>query len=387
MADGPLPARRTRPADLLRRRRPLPTRAWSRSSGRHAPYTEADLQAQVDDADRHQRRPRPAGPRRRTGLRRRHQRLHRRSPSSGRYFPGEYVLTGEDRLHHQRRRRSSTFKLTDLVALASVVGALFGSGGGGEVRQRALAARRPAKYGVEEGTKVWESFRERNDPEAVLTVHDGESFPYAGKPAEPAGRGPARRGLGRRANRWCTTAPARRGTTEGPRDAPTGSNRSRACTTTASSRAAHARRPEARACPTPCWCPAANTASGHPVAVFGPQTGYFAPQLLMLQELQGPGISARGASFAGLSMYVELGRGQDYAWSATSAGQDIIDTYAVELCDPTARPPSSTHYLYHGTCTADGEAGAAPTPGSRPSPTPPPPAPTGCRSTARSTAR
>ena len=79
----------------------------------------------------------------------------------------------------------------------------------------------------------------------------------------------------------------------------------------------------------------AYTASGHPVAVFGPQTGYFAPQLLMLQELQGPGISARGASFAGLSMYVELGRGQDYAWSATSAGQDVTDTYAVELC-PTA---------------------------------------------------
>ena len=35
-----------------------------------------------------------------------------------------------------------------------------------------------------------------------------------------------------------------------------------------------------------------HTATGNPVAVFGPQTGYFAPQLLMLQELQGPGISA-----------------------------------------------------------------------------------------------
>ncbi|MFC9289278.1 penicillin acylase family protein, partial [Streptomyces sp. NPDC057052] len=89
-----------------------------------------------------------------------------------------------------------------------------------------------------------------------------------------------------------------------------------------------------------------HTASGHPVAVFGPQTGYFAPQLLLLQEIQGPGISARGASFAGLSMYVELGRGQDYAWSATTSGQDIIDTYAVELCQ------DDHHYLYRGTCTA-----------------------------------
>ncbi|MEK8170219.1 hypothetical protein NKH77_12065 [Streptomyces sp. M19] len=33
----------------------------------------------------------------------------------------------------------------------------------------------------------------------------------------------------------------------------------------------------------------------------------------MLQEIQGPGISARGASFAGVGMYVQLGRGQDYA--------------------------------------------------------------------------
>jgi hypothetical protein len=64
----------------------------------------------------------------------------------------------------------------------------------------------------------------------------------------------------------------------------------------------------------------------------------------MLQELQGPGISARGASFAGLGMYVELGRGQDYAWSATSASQDVTDTYAVELCQ------DDTHYLFHGSC-------------------------------------
>jgi len=56
-----------------------------------------------------------------------------------------------------------------------------------------------------------------------------------------------------------------------------------------------------------------HTDSGHPVAVFGPQTGYFAPQLLMLEELQGPGISARGVAFAGTTMYVQLGRGRDYS--------------------------------------------------------------------------
>ena len=51
-------------------------------------------------------------------------------------------------------------------------------------------------------------------------------------------------------------------------------------------------------------------------------------------------------------MYVQLGRGQDYAWSATSAGQDITDTYAVELCNRTApRPPRTPPTTcYRGAC-------------------------------------
>jgi acyl-homoserine lactone acylase PvdQ len=87
----------------------------------------------------------------------------------------------------------------------------------------------------------------------------------------------------------------------------------------------------------------ANSASGHPLAVFGPQVAYFAPEILMEEDLHGPGIDARGAAFPGVNLYVELGHGRDYAWSATSAGQDIIDTFAVPLCD-------STHYRFRGQC-------------------------------------
>jgi acyl-homoserine lactone acylase PvdQ len=96
-----------------------------------------------------------------------------------------------------------------------------------------------------------------------------------------------------------------------------------------------------------------DTASGNPVAVFGPQTGYFAPQMLMLEEVEGPGLSARGASFAGLSMYVELGRGPGYAWSATSGEQGTSDTFAVPLCntDGTTPTTSSTAYVDNGVCT------------------------------------
>ncbi len=71
----------------------------------------------------------------------------------------------------------------------------------------------------------------------------------------------------------------------------------------------------------------------------GPQVAYFAPQILMEQDVHAPGIDARGAAFPGVNLFVQLGRGRDYAWSATSAGQDLIDTFAVPLCDTGGGPP------------------------------------------------
>ncbi|MBC2866650.1 penicillin acylase family protein [Streptomyces mexicanus] len=296
---------------------------------RNAPYTEADLQAQIDNAVAHN------GARGQQALADVNAYLaginaYIDASDSGRYFPGEYVLTGhKDALTNAGKIEH--FKVTDLVALASVVGSLFGSGGGGEVNNALSLLAAQAKYGVDEGTRVWESFRERNDPEAVLTLHDGQSFPYATKPDAPKGEALPDPGS-------VTQEPLVYDRTGSAASAAAKS----ASTTAAKSTLSSARRGMSNAL----VVSGAHTASGHPVAVFGPQTGYFAPQLLLLQEIQGPGISARGASFAGLSMYVELGRGQDYAWSATTSGQDIIDTYAVELCQ------DDHHYLYHGTCTA-----------------------------------
>ncbi|MEU0336124.1 penicillin acylase family protein [Streptomyces sp. NPDC006193] len=296
---------------------------------RNAPYTEADLQAQIDGV--------VAG----NGARGRQAlddvtayiagvNAYIDASDSGRYFPGEYVLTG----HKDSITNAGTiehFKVTDLVALASVIGSLFGSGGGGEVGNALSLLAAQARYGVEEGTRVWESFRERNDPEAVLTVHDGRSFPYGAKPADPRGG----------------ALPDAGSVTEEPlvydrTGSAGGASASGASADAAKSALGSARRGMSNAL----VVSGRHTAGGHPIAVFGPQTGYFAPQLLLLQEIQGPGISARGASFAGLSMYVELGRGQDYSWSATTSGQDIIDTYAVELCQ------DDHHYLFHGACTA-----------------------------------
>jgi acyl-homoserine lactone acylase PvdQ len=76
----------------------------------------------------------------------------------------------------------------------------------------------------------------------------------------------------------------------------------------------------------------------------GPQVGYYVPQILMEEDLHGPGFDARGAAFPGVNLYVQLGHGRDYAWSATTATSDNVDTFAEVLCR------DDVHYLYKGNC-------------------------------------
>ncbi|MEU9359930.1 penicillin acylase family protein [Streptomyces sp. NPDC048301] len=321
-----------------------------------APYTEADLEAQIErirtTEGAHGEQAMADAQAYVDGIN-----AYRVKSKKGRYFPGEYVLTGKiDAITNIGEIQP--FKLTDLISIASVVGGQFGGGGGGEVEAALSLLAAQQKYGVEEGTRVWESFRQRNDPEAVLTVHDGTSFPYAGKPdkargtalPDPGSVTPEplifdRTGSAGTDRKAPVKAPAALKPLQGMYDdgvIPEGS-------LPGSGEGA-----QRRGMSNALLVSGKHTASGNPVAVMGPQTGYFAPQLMMLQELQGPGISARGVSFAGVGMYIQMGRGQDYAWSATSAAQDITDTYAVELCEPDGSTPTkdSTHYRRGGSCTA-----------------------------------
>ena len=93
--------------------------------------------------------------------------------------------------------------------------------------------------------------------------------------------------------------------------------------------------------------------SGTPIAVMGPQVGYYSPQILMEMEIHGPdGLHARGATFPGISLYVLLGRGEDFAWSATTANTDVVDQFVEKLCEPDGSEPTteSDHYVYKGEC-------------------------------------
>ncbi|QIB46709.1 penicillin acylase family protein [Streptomyces aureoverticillatus] len=333
-----------------------------------APYTEQDLERQVEyikstQGERGQRAMEDAQAYV-DGLN-----AYREKSKNGRYFPGEYVLTGKiDAITNVGEIQP--FKVTDMIALASVVGGLFGNGGGGEVESALSLLAAQQKYGVEKGTEVWETFRSRNDPETVQTIHDGSSFPYAGKPDKARGTALPDAGSVEREQLVYDREGGAKATAKNPTKAPKDPVKAPKKLKPLQGMYDDGVLPAdlfGGAPGTPGAGNPANkkgmsnalvvsgkhTASGNPVAVFGPQTGYFAPQLLMQQELQGPGISARGVSFAGVGMYVQLGRGQDYAWSATSAGQDITDTYAVELCAPGGGTPGkdATHYLYRGTCT------------------------------------
>jgi acyl-homoserine lactone acylase PvdQ len=222
-------------------------------------------------------------------------------------LPGEYAAIG---------RKPEPFVPADIIATASMVGGIFGKGGGKELEFSQLADALEARFGRKQGAKAFADFRAAEDPEAPVTTT--RRFPYQVPPKRPAAGSVARPDPG---------------TLKLNRSAGTGS-----LLPGFPARASNALLVAGR-----------HSASGHPLMVAGPQVGYFNPQILMEQDVHapagpdGPGIDAQGASFVGINLYVQLGRGRDYAWSATSAGQDIIDTFALPLCD-------DTHYRFRGRC-------------------------------------
>jgi acyl-homoserine lactone acylase PvdQ len=246
-------------------------------------------------------------------------------------MPGEYAALGQT---------LQPWKGTDVIATASLIGGIFGKGGGGELGNAQVLESAIAKFGGAPGTQVWQDFRRANDPEAPTTVHNGQSFPYQDRPGTDPFTNPAvaMPDPGSLVDGSPDQAPPGLGGLLGGTLGPLGSLQGASNALLVS---------------------AAHSQSGHPEVVFGPQVAYFAPQILMEEDLHGPDIDARGATFVGVNLYVLLGRGQDYAWSATSAGQDIIDTFAEKLCEPDGPDPgtdpdpgniNSMHYLYKGQC-------------------------------------
>ena len=199
----------------------------------------------------------------------------------------------------------------DVLATNALIGAVFGKGGGGEVRNAEFLARFRAQFGAEDGDEIFRDLRRAHDPEAPTTIT--KSFPYL---------------------------PEASGDTPGSAVVDPGSVQSVTALT------------PLRQMSNALVVDRSRSATHNPLAVMGPQVGYYYPEILMEQDLHGGGIDARGVAFPGISLYVLLGRGKDFAWSATSSGSDNIDQYLEELCNADGTPPTraSTHYLHNGEC-------------------------------------
>jgi acyl-homoserine lactone acylase PvdQ len=222
------------------------------------------------------------------------------------------------------------WKATDVIATASLVAGIYGRGGGEELRSALILRAAEHRFGVRRGRAVWSDFRMRDDPEAPTTLR--RRFPF--RTTSPF----AHRGLALPDRGSVAFAP---GTTAGAFAASAPRPASRLGFTLPSRGASNALLVNAR-----------HSAGGHPIAVMGPEVGFYVPQILMEEDLHGPGVDARGAAFPGVSLYVQLGHGRDYAWSATSAYSDNVDTFAERLCNLDGSPPSlsSKAYRRNGRC-------------------------------------
>jgi acyl-homoserine lactone acylase PvdQ len=201
----------------------------------------------------------------------------------------------------------------DIYATNALAGQLFGRGGGNEVNSAMLLSGLQQRLGGSQGTLLWNDLRERQDPEAKVTV-DG-NFPYDPAPKQ---LGPGNEIID--AGSFQRTAEPGVSAASAPTHEP-----------------AHASNFLLVA--------SKRSKTHHPLMVAGPQIGYFYPGLTFEEDLHAPGISARGVAQPGSPGDLLIGRGPDYAWSLTSAGSDVIDDYVETLCGG-----SDTSYMYKGKC-------------------------------------
>jgi acyl-homoserine lactone acylase PvdQ len=234
--------------------------------------------------------------------------------------------------------------VNDVIATSAFIGSIFGAGGGAEAANSELLAQLQDGLGVELGSQAWEDTMLSDDPEAPTTTR--RRFDYG-----------ARTG-----GRVTGSVVLDAGSVESldprqPAPAATPAATSTTSESTSGSERVDPIYPAAGPVPSR---EASNflvvdpkrSATANTLAVMGPQLGYFYPEIVQQLHLSGPGIEAQGVGVPGIPMYILIGRTRDYAWSLTSAGHDVRDVFAEQLCNPDGTPPTreSTHYLFEGEC-------------------------------------
>src|SRR6056297_235306 len=224
------------------------------------------------------------------------------------------------------------FTVNDVIAVTAFIGSIFGAGGGGEAANAEFLSGLQATIGDEQGRQVWEDFLPTDDPEAPTTIEERFDYP-ALTGGEVTGSLPIDAGSLVSLDPRLAVEPAGIAS-PGVYGAATG--------------------PPSRTASNWLLVDPAASENATTLAVMGPQLGYFYPEIVQQIHLSGPGIEAQGAAVPGLAMYLLIGRTADYAWSLTSANQDVRDVYAEILCEPDGSTPTveSDHYEYDGECLA-----------------------------------
>src|SRR5262245_15754017 len=241
-------------------------REMDREQWELAPYTEADLQRQYDMGDDVYGE---AGSELQDDVREYGAGINayiahiRANPLE---MPGEYAAIG-------RPLGPDDWKVTDVIATASLIGGIFGKGGGRELDSALLLQQAQRRFGHRGGRRVWADLRTAEDPEAPVTVLRKKRFPYRVEPRKLR-RGSLAlpdRGSVRMAD---VVASSSSGGDAGAAGLggllhfqPDGARRQGSNALLVSAR---------------------ESQSGRPLAVFGPQTAYFAPPLLMDVDVHRP---------------------------------------------------------------------------------------------------
>ena len=227
----------------------------------------------------------------------------------------------------------------DVLAATAFIGSIFGSGGGSEPSNADFLARLEAGLGAERGRAAWTDAMLALDPEAPTTVD--ETFDYG-----PITGGDVTGSVILDAGSIVELDLEGSGDDEGD-DAGAGAGNSGGRVNPASA-------PPDREASNFLVANPDRSATGSTQAVMGPQLGYYYPEIVQQVHLKGPDFEAQGAAVPGLTMYILIGRTADYAWSLTSAGHDVRDVYAEQLCEPDGSAPTreSTHYVFEDECTA-----------------------------------
>lgn len=213
------------------------------------------------------------------------------------------------------------FTRIDIYALNAIKSQFLGEGGGQEVDNALFLDQLRSKLGSKRGDEAFEDLRARNDPEATYTTSKAAAAGTNVSVSKPSGM--VRLKAGTFKNSYIKL-PGAKASAAAARAANTGKRQLASNILIVSG---------------------SKSATGKPLFVGGPQIGYNYPGLTMEMQLTSPSINVEGVTSAPFPGYMLIGHGVGYAWSLTSAGADIIDTYAEKLCGG-----SKTKYEYKGKC-------------------------------------